>query len=79
MNKVRWRGGVENWWEVCGREYGDQLRQWWGLCDPGVAGGNWMSCRGYRVLSRVVKTGWCGCVCGMLAGIRAPQGARAYP
>ena len=50
-NKVGWHGGVEDWWE------GGQLRQLWHLCDPGVAGGKWVSCRGDQVLARVVRTG----------------------
>ena len=68
-NKVGWRDGVDNWWEVCGRKYGDLLRQLWPLCEPGVAGGKWVSCRGDRVVVWLVRTGGCGCICGMMTGM----------
>ena len=38
-NMVGWRCGVEGWWKVSCRKYGDRLRQLWRLCDPGVVGG----------------------------------------
>ncbi len=68
-NRVEWRGGVEDWWEVSCHEYGDQLRRLWRLCDSGVAGGKWEACRGDQVLKRVVGTVGCGCVFGMTDGI----------
>jgi hypothetical protein len=68
-NKVGWRGGVEDWWEVSCRDYGDRLRRLWRLYDPGVAGGKWVACRGDQVLEWVVGTGVCGCVCGTIDGM----------
>ncbi len=68
-NRVRWCGGVEDWWEVSCREYRDWLRRLWRLCDPGVAGGKWVACRGDRVLERVEGTVGCGCVFGMMDGM----------
>ena len=68
-NKVGWRGGVEDQWEVCGCEYGDRLRRLWRLCDPGVAGGKLVLYRGDQVLARMVRAGECGCVCGMTTGM----------
>ena len=43
--------------------------QLWRLCDPGVASGKWVACGGDRVLARVVGTGGCGYVCGMMVGM----------
>ena len=39
---------------------GDRLSRLWRLCDPGVAGGKWVACRGDRVLERVGGTVRCG-------------------
>ncbi len=68
-NKIGWHGGVEDWWEVSCCEYGDRLRQLWRLCDPGVAGGKWVACRGDQVLERVVETVGCGYVFGVTDGM----------
>ena len=68
-NRVGWHGGVEDWWEVSCHEYADRLRQLWCLCDPGVAGGKWVTCRGDQVLERVVGTVGCGCFFGTTDGM----------
>ncbi len=34
------------------------------MCDPGVVGGNWVACKGDRMLERVEGTVGCGCVLG---------------
>ena len=68
-NRVGWRGGVEGWWEVSCCEYGDRLRRLWRLCDPGVAGSNWVACIGDQLLERVDGTVGFGCGFGMTDGM----------
>ncbi len=47
------------------REYGNWLRRLWRLCNPGVVGGNWVACKGDRMLERIEGTVVCGCAFGM--------------
>jgi hypothetical protein len=51
--------------EVSWREYGDWLIRVWRFSDPGVVGGNWVACKGYRMLERIEGTIVCGCVFGV--------------
>ena len=68
-NRVGWHGGGEDRWEVSCREYGDWLRRLWCLCDPGVAGGEWVACEGDQMLEQVEGTVGCGCVFGTMDGM----------
>ena len=45
------------------------MRQFLRLCDPGVVGGNWVACKGDRMLERVEGTVGCGCVFGTTDGM----------
>ncbi len=56
---------VDDWWEASWREYGDWLRRLWRLCDPGVVGGNWVTCKGDQMLELIDGTVVCGCAFGM--------------
>jgi hypothetical protein len=68
-SKVGWCDGVDDWWEVCGREYGTLGKQLGHMCEPGVVSSAWVLWRGVRVVGWVAGTGGCGRMFGMTIGM----------